>query len=105
MTSKELFQEPLAVGDCVPFLHIEEDKTSFPQLGLTVSHQTMEILCKHISGKPYVPAADTIDACFVEVYLLEIPTPMMKQNIDYPELSVLSKDPRRSRGGKKGTLK
>lgn len=95
MTSKELFQEPLAVGDCVLFLCIE-DKASFPQLGLTVSHQTMEILYNHVSGKAYVPPADTIDACFAEVYLLEIPLPMLKQNIDYPELSVISEDPRRS---------
>lgn len=56
----------------------------------------MEIMYKHIYGKAYVPPTDTIDACFVEVYVLEIPSPMLKQNIVYPELSVLSEDLRRS---------
>lgn len=60
----------------------------------------MEVLYKHVSGKAYVPPADTINVCFVEVFLLEIPSPMLKQNINCPELFVLSED----RGGERGTL-
>lgn len=61
----------------------------------------MEILYNHVSGRAYVPPVDTIDACFVGVYLLEITSPMLKQNIDCPELPVLSED----HEGEKGDIK